>query len=228
MGSAVTYLPSVFSSEEIGHILGYGLFHFKTLERSQQNHKLMDDRFHLFRERIEPVISGSLPKSFAIKGGFLNRTSAPYPLHTDGARSENEKVLCTVLIPLEIEPECAGSILLSAGWLYVFGQRCSFATLLRMGKNPISAFSYRDATTRENYEQMLSDCTKSEFDNTGILEDCSHLRPEEFYGLSLQSRLPWTIGDCIIFDPHYVHTSSNFRVNGIKSKTNLVYSLIEA
>ena len=226
MGCAVTHLPSVFSSEEIGHILGYGLLHFRTLEKSQANHKLMDDRFHLFRERIEPAISGALPKSFAIKGGFINRTSSPYPLHTDGARSANERVLCTVLIPLEINAECAGRILLSAGRLYVFDQRCSFATLLRMGKNPVSAFSYRDATTREDYQQMLIGCTNSEFDDREILKDCSHLQPEEFFGLSTQSVIPWTIGDCIIFDPHYVHTSTNFRVNGIHDKTNLVYSLI--
>ena len=226
MGFPVTHLPSVFSSDEIGHILRYGLFHFKHLENTSANLKLMDDRFSLFTEIIEPAITESLPREFKIKGGFLNKSSVPYILHTDGARFVDEKVICTVLLPLEIESECAGSIQLSAGRLYVFDQRCSLATLLRMGRNPISAFSYRDASSKQHYEEMLIGSTGQEFSDEEVLSDCSHLRQEEFFGLSLKAKLPWTIGDCILFDPHHVHASTNFKDLGIRSKTNLVYSLI--
>ena len=219
-------LKNCFSQQAIGRILQSGLLSFKPLENTQTNQKFFDDRFHLFYEEIYPVITGELPSDdFVIKGGFLNTTSTPYALHTDGARNPSEKIMCTVLLPLHIEPNCAGRIVApTAGWLFVFEQSAEFATFFRRGKD-VSAFSYRAATTKELYDKWLIGNTKREFEDEEILRQCSHLDREEFYGMSLLAQTDWTIGDCIIFHPHQVHASTNFLDLGIKSKTNLVYSL---
>lgn len=220
-------IDDCFSTEEISHILTYGKSFFQTIETTEFNTKYRDLEFSLFWETIYPKISDHLPKEFTIKGGFLNETTNPYLIHSDGARTPNENLLCTVLLPLQLTFHNESKYNPAENKLFIFDQTSDFATTFRLNDLTAKPFPYyRLATTVDDYSRMINGSTGKEFSDGRILSLCDHLTREQFFGLSLKIETEWKIGKCIIFHPHNLHTSTNFKKFGIQSKTNLVYSLL--
>lgn len=220
-------LQDWFSDSEIEHILNYSKSNFELIENTECNSKMRDLKFDLFWEIIFDKIKDSLPsKTFTIKGGFFNETNSPYKIHSDGARTPDEEMLCTVLLPLELKFEDYCRYNHENNRLFIFDQTSDFATTFRLGvNNAVKAPYYRLATTIGDYRAMINNLTDEPFIDTRILSSCDHLSPDEFFGLSTKCEVRWDIGSCIIFHPHNLHVSSNFNKLGVKSKTNLVYSL---
>ena len=220
-------LPNLFSESEVKYILDYAKLHFSTIENTDFNVKLHDSKFDLFWDVIYPKIEDALPsKTFTIKGGFVNETSSPYKIHSDGARNPDEDMLCTILLPLSMTFEDFGRYDQAENRLFLFDQTSDFATTFRLFVSDQSnAPYYRFANTIDDYRVMINGMSELPFNDHQVLSLCDHLSPDEFFGLSLKHNIPWDIGSCIIFHPHNLHVSSNFTKLGVKSKTNLVYSL---
>ena len=220
-------LPSLFSDEEVDYILRFARSNFTQIESTEFNTKLCDLKFDLFWEVIYDKIKDALPsKTFTIKGGFFNETSSPYKIHSDGARTPDEDMLCTVLLPLELKVESQELYDHSKNRLFLFEQTSDFATVFRLGiEDPLSIPYYRLANTHGDYQRMIHGFTDEPFNDQRIISLCDHLSLTEFFGLTTKIEIPWDIGSCIIFHPHNLHVSSNFPKLGVKSKTNLVYSL---
>lgn len=220
-------IEDCFSQSEISRILQYGVDNFQVIETTEFNTKYRDSEFSLFWEMIYPKIKDCLPSEFVIKGGFLNETSNPYLIHSDGARTPEENLLCTVLLPLKLKFSDESKYDLSQNKLFIFNQTSDFATTFRLNDHEAKPFPYyRLATTIGDYRKMVNGSTEEEFNDERILQSCDHLAKEQFFGLSLKLETEWKIGKCIIFHPHNLHTSTNFKKLGIHSKTNLVYSLL--
>lgn len=222
-------LANCFSESEIQHMLKYAREHFVKLDDAPFNQKSRDDKFDLFWEVIYPKIRDFIPASdyFKIKGGFLNETTAPYKIHTDGARTLDERVMCTVLLPLALSFDDETKYDRMKNRLFIFEQSADLATVFRLNCSEAQLTPYyRYAVTLNDYRDMMSGSTGEAFNNAKILDLCNHLSPEEFFGLSVKLDTTWDIGKCIIFHPHNLHVSTNFTNLGIRSKTNLVYSLL--
>jgi hypothetical protein len=220
-------LPNLFSESEVDFILEFAKLNFSQIEDTEFNSKLHDSKFDLFWEVIYPKIKDDLPsKSFTVKGGFFNETSSPYKIHSDGARTPDEKMLYTVLLPLSMKFEDEQRYDQDKNRLFLFEQTSDFATTFRLNVgNAVKAPYYRLATTLSEYRDMVNGMSDEPFNDQRILSLCDHLSPDEFFGLSLKRDIEWNVGNCIIFHPHNLHVSSNFTKLGVKSKTNLVYSL---
>lgn len=220
-------IDECFTQDEVSFILSYGIENFHVIESTDFNTKYRDLDFSLFWKTIYPKIKDILPTEFVIKGGFLNETSNPYLIHSDGARTPEEKLLCTVLLPLKLtffdESKYDGT----KNKLFIFNQTSDFATTFRMNDKDAKPFPYyRLATSPEDYRKFVNGSTGTEFADSEVLASCDHLTKDEFFGMSLKLETEWKIGKCIIFHPHNIHTSTNFKKLGIQSKTNLVYSLL--
>lgn len=220
-------LPNCFSDDEVRYILKFARDNFSQIEKTEFNTKLHDSKFDLFWNVIYDKIKEALPsKDFKIKGGFFNETNSPYKIHSDGARTPEEDLLCTVLLPLEIKFEDDQQYDHSKNRLFIFNQTSDFATTFRLGVNDaVKLPFYRLATTLGDYRLMIHGMSDVPFNDDRIISLCDHLSSEEFFGLSVKTEVSWDIGSCIIFHPHNLHVSSNFTKLGVNSKTNLVYSL---
>ena len=222
-------LANLFSPQEIEYILNFSRENFARLDDAPFNQKSKDDKFDLFWEVIYPKIKDHIPSSdyFKIKGGFLNETTSPYKIHSDGARSLDEKVMCTVLLPLAMSFEDESKYDRMKNRLFIFEQTSDLATVYRLNcKEPQLTPYYRYAVSLSDYCDMMSGSTGVAFGDDRILNLCDHLAQDEFFGLSVKLETTWDIGKCIIFHPHNLHVSSDFTKLGIRSKTNLVYSLL--
>jgi len=220
-------LPNLFLESEVKYILEFVKHNFSQIENTEFNTKLNDSKFDLFWDVIYDKIKDDLPsKTFTIKGGFFNETNSPYKIHSDGARTSDEDMLCTVLLPLEMMFEDVRRYDHNKNRLFIFDQTSDFATIFRLNcEHATKAPYYRLATSLDDYRSMINGLNDKSFNDQQVLSLCNHLSPNEFFGLSVKMEIPWDIGSCIIFHPHNLHVSSNFPKLGVKSKTNLVYSL---
>jgi hypothetical protein len=220
-------LPNLFSESEIKFILQFIKREFVKIEDTEFNTKFYDSKFDLFWEVIYDKIKDALPsKTFTIKGGFVNQTNSPYKIHSDGARTPDEDILCTVLLPLELIFKDQDQYDHQNNRLFIFDQTSEFATTFRLNVNDaVKAPYYRLATSLDDYQAMIKGLNDLSFNDQRVLSLCDHLSPDEFFGLSVKMEIPWDIGSCVIFHPHNLHVSSNFTKLGVSNKTNLVYSL---
>ena len=220
-------VSNCFSYYEILTIHQRGKSSFKKIEDTKTTQKYQDQNFSVFWEMIYNKVKDHLPsKKFKIKGGYLNNTTKPYLIHSDGARNSSEDFLCNLLIPLEVKFYDSKLYDDDQHKFYVFDQTTDFATTFRLGKEEARKQEYyRLATSVDDYKSMIKEFTYSEFDDKFVIDNCNHISKQEFFGLSIKKILDWKIRDCIIFHPHSLHASSNFIRLGISDKTNITYSL---
>jgi hypothetical protein len=198
----------------------------EVIEQSEHHTKRIDTKHDIFWEIIYPQVKDLLTEDFIIKNGFWNKTSKPYPIHSDGNRG-NERIYRTVLVPLALEFNDPDKYDQHKNQLVLFEQTSDFATVFAAGRqSKTKSSSYRYAETHDDYRKMANGFTNTYFHQPFVKEICPHLSYTELFGLSFKGMANWGLRHAIVFHPHILHASSDFTKYGVASKTNLVYSLL--
>jgi len=170
-------------------------------------------------EIVKPIIDSVLGAgTWTASGGNFFETNTGYRVHADTGKDGSEKVLQTFVFPLAMEakPNCVPNydnvrlLILNQTWA---GDAAFF---LRGSPDEPNEYNivvkeYSAVGNRDN------DCTIDGM----LLEQCPHLNPSNFVGLSVDKSFQWIPGVPITFPRDRLHVSSAFPRQGIAKKLGL-------
>lgn len=172
------------------------------------------------REKLHGVVNWKLPKKEVewvlkklgiegiITGGNYWQTPNPFHVHTDtGKQSELKgiKPKYNIVIPLNVHPTFK-TVIFDQKW---YGDAVHFwvGSLYKYFPDPV----YNERKSDYKYVQNM---INEDFNFRDYATLLTHLPYETLQGLSVNTVIPWNIGQAIVFDSQYLHCSSNF--TGVK------------
>ena len=171
-------------------------------------------------EIVKPIIDNVLgANTWEVTGGNFFETSTGYRVHADTGKEGPEKVLQTFVFPLSMEfkPHIKNPNLEKVRLL-----------ILNQVWESDAAFFLRGSPDEPNeYNIVVRDYKDVKFrDDDGtidgvLLEQCPHLNPSNFVGLSVDKSFQWIPGVPITFPRNRLHVSSAFPRQGIAKKLGL-------
>jgi hypothetical protein len=171
-------------------------------------------------EIVKPIIDNVLGiGTWEVAGGNFFETSTGYRVHADTGKDGPEKVLQTFVFPLSMEfkPHIKNPNLEKVRLL-----------ILNQVWEGDAAFFLRGSPDEPNeYNIVVRDYKDVKFrDDDGtidgvLLEQCPHLNPSNFVGLSVDKSFQWIPGVPITFPRNRLHVSSAFPRQGIAKKLGL-------
>jgi hypothetical protein len=170
-------------------------------------------------ELISPIIDSVLGSgTWEVTGGNFFETNTGYRVHADTGKEGPERVWQTFVFPLSMEakpnvqplPEQVRLLILNQTWA---GDAAFF---LRGSPDEPNEYNivvkdYRDVGNRDDEGTI----------DGMLLEQCPHLNPSNFVGLSVDKSFQWIPGIPITFPRNRLHVSSAFPRVGILKKTGL-------
>jgi hypothetical protein len=169
-------------------------------------------------EIVKPIIDKVLGHgTWERDGGNFFLTNTGYRVHADTGKQGAEKVWQTFVFPLAmtIKPNVVPQ--LEKNKLLILNQTWSGDAAFFMRGSPENPNEYnivvKDYDTVGNIEHGTMD--------GWLTENCPHLNPSNFYGLTVDKMFTWTPGIPITFPRNRLHVSTPFPRYGIENKLGL-------
>ena len=167
---------------------------------------------------VGPIIDNVLgTDTWECTGGNFFLTNTGYRVHADTGKDGPDKVWQTFVFPLEMtfkenttpQPEKNRFIVLNQTWS---GDAAFF---LRGSPDEPNEYNIvvKDYSAVGNIEHGTMD--------GWLLENCPHLNPSNFYGLTIDKMFTWTPGVPMTFPRNRLHVNTPFPRYGIASKLGL-------
>lgn len=168
---------------------------------------------------VRPIIDQVLGHgTWRVAGGNFFETETGYRVHADTGKEGPDQVWQTFVFPLRFTPKPNVIPKLDRVRLLILNQSWSGD----------AAFFLRGSPDEPNeYNIVVKDyCNVGNCDDDGtidgiLLEQCPHLNPSNFVGLSVDKSFQWTPGVPITFPRNRLHVSSAFPRQGIAKKLGL-------
>ena len=169
-------------------------------------------------EIVNPIINNVLGiDTWECTGGNFFLTNTGYRVHADTGKDGPDKVWQTFVFPLEMtfkedttpQPEKNKFIILNQTWA---GDAAFF---LRGSPDEPNEYNIivKDYQDVGNLEQGTMD--------GWLLDNCPHLNPSNFYGLTVDKMFTWTPGVPMTFPRNRLHVNTPFPRHGIENKLGL-------
>lgn len=170
---------------------------------------------------VEPIIDQVLGHgSWRVAGGNFFETETGYRVHADTGKEGPDQVWQTFVFPLRFAPK--------PNVIPKF-DKVKFLVLNQTWTGPAAFFLSGENTEPNEYNVVIRDYLSEGVGNLDelssidgiLLEQCPHLTPSNFVGLSVDKSFQWIPGVPITFPRDRLHVSSAFPRQGIAKKLGL-------
>lgn len=170
-------------------------------------------------EIIKPIIDSVLGEgTWEVTGGNFFETETGYRVHADTGKDGPDRVLQTFVFPLSITPKPNLKPNLERVRFLVLNQTWSGDAAFFLRGSPdepneynIIVKDYRNVGNKDN--DLIIDSV--------LINECPHLIPSNFVGLSVDKNFQWIPGIPMTFPRDRLHVSSAFPRQGIAKKLGL-------
>jgi hypothetical protein len=170
-------------------------------------------------EIVKPIIDNVLGSgTWAATGGNFFETNTGYRVHADTGKDGPEKVLQTFVFPLAMEakPNCVPNY--DNVRLLILNQTWAGDAAFFLRGSPDEPNEYNIVV--KDYREV-GNCDDEETIDGILIDQCPHLNPSNFVGLSVDKSFQWIPGVPITFPRNRLHVSSAFPRQGIAKKLGL-------
>ena len=169
-------------------------------------------------EIVNPIINNVLGiDTWECTGGNFFLTNTGYRVHADTGKDGPDKVLQTFVFPLEMTFKEGETPRLDKNKFIVLNQTWAgdAAFFLRGSLDEPNEYNIvvKDYSTVGNLEEGTMD--------GWLLDNCPHLNPSNFYGLTVDKMFTWTPGVPMTFPRNRLHVNTPFPRHGIENKLGL-------
>jgi len=169
-------------------------------------------------EIVNPIINNVLGiDTWECTGGNFFLTNTGYRVHADTGKDGPDKVLQTFVFPLEMTFKEGETPQLDKNKFIVLNQTWSGDAAFFLRGSPDEPNEYnivvKDYSTVGNLEEGTMD--------GWLLDNCPHLNPSNFYGLTVDKMFQWTPGVPMTFPRNRLHVNTPFPRHGIANKLGL-------
>lgn len=170
-------------------------------------------------EIIRPILNSVLGEdTWDVTGGNFFETNTGYRVHADTGKDGSEKVWQTFVFPLSMEAKPNVQPNLEQVRLLILNQTWDGNAAFFLRGSPDEPNEYNIVV--KNYSTVGNRDDDGTIDGM-LLEQCPHLNPSNFVGLSVDQSFQWIPGVPITFPRNRLHVSSAFPRQGILKKTGL-------
>ena len=169
-------------------------------------------------EIVNPIINNVLGiDTWECTGGNFFLTNTGYRVHADTGKDGPDKVLQTFVFPLEMTFKEGETPRLDKNKFIVLNQTWAGDAAFFLRGSPDEPNEYnivvKDYSTVGNLEEGIMD--------GWLLDNCPHLNPSNFYGLTVDKMFTWTPGVPMTFPRNRLHVNTPFPRHGIENKLGL-------
>jgi hypothetical protein len=169
-------------------------------------------------EIVSPIINNVLGvDTWECTGGNFFLTNTGYRVHADTGKDGPDKVLQTFVFPLEMTFKEDTTPQLEKNKFIVLNQTWAGDAAFFLRGSPDEPNEYnivvKDYSTVGNLEEGTMD--------GWLLDNCPHLNPSNFYGLTVDKMFTWTPGVPMTFPRNRLHVNTPFPRHGIENKLGL-------
>ena len=170
-------------------------------------------------EIVKPIIDNVLGEgTWEVTGGNFFETETGYRVHADTGKDGPERVLQTFVFPLSLTPRFNTTPDSERVRLLILNQTWSGDAAFFLRGSPDEPNEYNIVV--KDYKDVGNRDDDGTIDGV-LLEQCPHLNPSNFVGLSVDKSFQWIPGVPITFPRNRLHVSSAFPRHGIKRKLGL-------
>ena len=169
-------------------------------------------------EIVNPIINNVLGiDTWECTGGNFFLTNTGSRVHADTGKDGPDKVLQTFVFPLEMTFKEGETPRLDKNKFIVLNQTWAGDAAFFLRGSPDEPNEYnivvKDYSTVGNLEEGIMD--------GWLLDNCPHLNPSNFYGLTVDKMFTWTPGVPMTFPRNRLHVNTPFPRHGIENKLGL-------
>jgi len=170
-------------------------------------------------ELISPIIDSVLGSgTWEVTGGNFFETNTGYRVHADTGKEGPGRVWQTFVFPLSMEAKPNMQPSLEQVRLLILNQTWDKDAAFFLRGSPDEPNEYNIVV--KDYREVGNRDDDGTIDGM-LLEQCPHLNPSNFVGLSVDKSFQWIPGIPITFPRNRLHVSSAFPRFGILKKTGL-------
>jgi len=170
-------------------------------------------------EIVKPIIDSVLGEgTWEVTGGNFFETETGYRVHADTGKDGPDRVLQTFVFPLSITPKPNKKPNLEGVRFLVLNQTWSGDAAFFLRGSPDEPNEYNIVV--KHYKDVGNRDDDGTIDGI-LLEQCPHLIPSNFVGLSVDKSFQWIPGVPITFPRDRLHVSSAFPRQGVAKKLGL-------
>lgn len=170
-------------------------------------------------EIVTPIIDSVLGAgTWCVTGGNFFETETGYRVHADTGKAGPDAVLQTFVFPLSMEAKPNVRPRLEQVRFIVLNQTWSGDAAFFLRGSPDEPSEYNIVV--KQYHAVGNKDDEATIDGI-LLEQCPHLSPSNFVGLSVDKSFQWIPGVPITFPRDRLHVSSAFNRQGIQRKLGL-------
>lgn len=168
---------------------------------------------------VGPIINSVLGEdTWECSGGNFFLTNTGYRVHADTGKDGPEKVLQTFVFPLAMTFKENTTLQLDKNKFIVLNQTWAGDAAFFLRGSPDEPSEYNIVV--KNYRDVGNRDDDGTIDGI-LLEQCPHLTPSNFVGLSVDKMFTWTPGVPITFPRNRLHVNTPFPRYGIATKLGL-------
>lgn len=168
---------------------------------------------------VKPIIDSVLGEGkWEVTGGNFFETETGYRVHADTGKAGPEHVLQTFVFPLSMDAKPNVQPDVEKVRLLILNQTWDKNAAFFLRGSPDEPNEYNIVV--KNYADVGNRDDDGTIDGI-LLEQCPHLNPSNFVGLSVDKSFQWIPGVPITFPRNRLHVSSAFPRHGIRRKLGL-------
>lgn len=168
---------------------------------------------------VRPIIDAVLGHdTWRVAGGNFFETGTGYRVHADTGKEGPDQVWQTFVFPLRFTPKPNVIPKLERVRLLILNQSWRGDAAFFLRGSPDEPNEYNIVV--KNYQDVIN-CEDDGTIDGILLEQCPHLTPSNFVGLSVDKSFQWIPGVPITFPRDRLHVSSAFPRQGIAKKLGL-------
>lgn len=168
---------------------------------------------------VRPIIDAVLGHdTWRVAGGNFFETETGYRVHADTGKEGPDQVWQTFVFPLRFTPKPNVIPKLERVRLLILNQSWRGDAAFFLRGSPDEPNEYNIVV--KNYQDVIN-CEDDGTIDGILLEQCPHLTPGNFVGLSVDKSFQWIPGVPITFPRDRLHVSSAFPRQGIAKKLGL-------
>lgn len=170
-------------------------------------------------EIVKPIIDSVLGEgTWEVTGGNFFETETGYRVHADTGKDGPDRVLQTFVFPLSITPKPNKKPNLEGVRFLILNQTWSGDAAFFLRGSPDEPNEYNIVV--KHYKDVGNRDDDGTIDGI-LLEQCPHLIPSNFVGLSVDKSFQWIPGVPMTFPRDRLHVSSAFPRQGVAKKLGL-------
>lgn len=168
---------------------------------------------------VGDIIDNALGKgTWEVTGGNFFETDTGYRVHADTGKDGPKKVLQTFVFPLSITPKLNVIPNYEKVRLLILNQTWAGDAAFFLRGSPDEPNEYNIVV--KDYKDVGDLGSSGEYDNI-LLNNCPHLNPSNFLGLTVDKNFQWIPGVPMTFPRNRLHVSSAFPRHGVSKKLGL-------